>query len=105
METVISLTLVDCSRLERTRATRRVTSYPSTGSAAQRARTVRASNSKASTGLAATAPNAHLYGGNSHYQPSSSPMPIDSMFIRPRPGTCKSRVTWPDWISQNRVAP
>ena len=66
MEAVISLPLADCSRLERTRATRCVTSCPITESAAQRARTARASNSKASMGLAATAPNAHLYGGNSH---------------------------------------
>ena len=70
LETVIMLTLVDCSRFATTRASRWVTSYPSAGSEAQRARTACPSNSKASTGLAATAPKAHLYGGNSQDQPT-----------------------------------
>src|SRR6266568_709828 len=105
LDAVISLTLVACSRFATTRASRRVSSYPRTGSDSQRARTARPSNSKASTGPMATAPKAHLYGGNSHDQPSSSPMPMVSIFIRPCPGTCRSRATWPDWISQNRVAP
>ena len=69
MEALISLTLVDCSRLARTRASRSVTSCANSGSDAQEARTACASNSKASTGLAATAPKAHRYGGNRHDQP------------------------------------
>src|SRR5580658_3380190 len=40
-----------------------------------------------------------LLGGNSQDQPSSSPLPMDSILIRPCPGTCRSRNTWPDWIS------
>ena len=60
MVAVISLFLVVCSRLVTTWASRRVTSYPSAGSDVQHARTARASNSKASTGLAATAPKAHV---------------------------------------------
>ena len=79
-------------------------SYPSSGSAAQYSRTAAASNSKPSTAVAVTAPNAHVYGVNIHDQPSSSPMPMVSMTTGPSPGTCRSSVTWPDWISQNRVA-
>jgi len=71
MEAVISLLLVVRSRFVTTWASRQVTSYPSAGSDAQHARTARASNSKASTGLAATAPKAHVNGGNSHDQPTS----------------------------------
>ena len=58
-----------------------------------RMHTLGASNSKASTALAATAPNAHLYGGNSHDQPSSSPMPMVSMITGPSPGTWRSSDT------------
>ena len=84
---MISLLLVDFSRFVRTSATRQVTSYPNAGSDVHRARTVRASNSKASTELAATAPKAHVNGGNSHDQPISSPMPMVSIGTRPCPGT------------------
>jgi hypothetical protein len=55
------------------------------------------SNSKASTGLAATAPKAHLYGGNSHDQPSSLPMPMVS-----RPHIEEALRTIDDTISQIR---
>ena len=84
---MISLLLVDFRRLVRTSATLRVTSYPSAGSDAHHVRTIRASNSNASTGLAATAPKAHMYGENNHDQPISSPIPMVSIDTRPCPGT------------------
>ena len=56
-------------------------------------------------GPAVTAPKAHLYGGKSHDQPSSSPMPMVSMtWPGPRPGRSRSRATQPDRTSQKRLA-
>jgi hypothetical protein len=46
--------------------------------------------------LAATAPKAHMNGGNSHDQPTSAPMPMVSIGTGPCPGTSTSTVTWPD---------
>ena len=71
MEAVISLLLVVRSRFVTTWASRQVTSYPSAGSDAQHARTVRASKFEGLDRAGATAPKAHVNGGNSDDQPTS----------------------------------
>ena len=63
------------------------TSDPALGYEVHHVRTNRASNSKASTEPAATAPKAHVNGENSHDQPISSPIPMVSIGTRPSPET------------------
>ena len=77
---------------------------PSCWSSSHSRSTAAASNSWARTGLKASAPKSHWYGGNSQDQPSRSPEPSPATVTRWWAVTCWVSETAPERMTQKRSA-